>query len=253
MNGTAASRDNPATLVAIGLLAYASADIVHHAVGHGGMCLAQGGHIVSLSSIYLACTVRGAAVDLSGPFANLILGLVALVAAHRTSNAARLFFGLAAGFNLMWFSLQLVFSAATRTDDFAWAMDVHGVGRTGQWLMIAVGALGYFAAARATAAVISPLAAPRARLTRIVWTAWLTAGLLACITGLLGAHPVPDILHHAAPQSFGLAIGLLFVPALAALRATAPAAPIGLSVGWIAAAVAMAGLSIAFLGPGFAV
>jgi len=40
---------------------------------------------------------------------------------HRTSIAMRLFFILVAAFNLLWFGLQLVFSAATRTDDWAWA------------------------------------------------------------------------------------------------------------------------------------
>ena len=34
----AAPRDDLVTLVAIGLLAYATADIAHHVLGHGGAC-----------------------------------------------------------------------------------------------------------------------------------------------------------------------------------------------------------------------
>lgn len=97
-----ASRDDLAMLVAIGLLAYAAADIAHHVLGHGGACLALGGRIVLLSSIFVDCTVRGSAIDLAGPFANLAVGLAALALAHHLSAAstARLFFALAAGFNL---------------------------------------------------------------------------------------------------------------------------------------------------------
>src|SRR5208282_5248241 len=102
-----APRDDLVTLVAIGLLAYAAADIAHHVLGHGGACLALGGRIVSLSSIFADCTVRGSAIDLAGPFANLAVGWAALALAYRPSanSAARLFFALTAGFNLFWFAL----------------------------------------------------------------------------------------------------------------------------------------------------
>ena len=63
----AAPRDDLVTLVAIGLLAYATADIAHHVLGHGATCLALGGRIVLLSSIFVDCTVRGSAIDRPGP------------------------------------------------------------------------------------------------------------------------------------------------------------------------------------------
>ena len=135
----AASKDNVATIGAIGLLAYVAADGAHHALGHGTACLALGGRIRSLSSIFVDCSLTGSAIDLAGPFANLVVGLGAVLCCavlccavlccavlcirivHRTSIAMRLFFILVAAFNLLWFGLQLVFSAATRTDDWAWA------------------------------------------------------------------------------------------------------------------------------------
>ena len=57
-------KDNIVTIAAIGLLAYASADIGHHAFGHGAACLGLGGRILSLSSIFVNCSLRGAAIDL---------------------------------------------------------------------------------------------------------------------------------------------------------------------------------------------
>jgi hypothetical protein len=250
-------RDNLATLIAIGLLAYASADIAHHVVGHGGACLALGGRIASLSSIFVDCTVRGATVDLAGPFANLLLGSAALAAAYRIPQhagaAAKLFVSLVAGFNLFWFFLQLVFSAATRTDDWAWAMHQFHVGAPVRYGLIVLGAIGYLAAIRVVASPLAGFARPQGRIWRLVLTAWLTGGIFACTTAVFDPAAAAAILHHAAPQSFGLAIGLLFVPVRAARRPAPTAPAIGFSLPWLLAAAAIAAFSILALGPGFAI
>ena len=248
-----ASRDDLVTLVAIGLLAYATADIAHHVLGHGGACLALGGRIVLLSSIFVNCTVRGSAIDLAGPFANLAVGLAALALAHRLSapSTVRLFFALAAGFNLFWFALMLLFSAATRTDDFAWPMAAFHVSEPLRYGLIALGGLLYVLSVHAVAVPMAGYARPRARVWRIVVAAWLTAGVFACATALFDRHPAAAILHHAAPQSFILSIGLLFLPQRAAQISTAVSPVIGFSVRWVAAALITAAASMVFLGPGF--
>jgi hypothetical protein len=251
-------RDNIPAIAAVGLLAYLSADVAHHALGHAGACLVLGGRVVSLSSIYVNCTIRGATIDLAGPFANLAVGLVAFVVARyaaRSSPVTRLFYVLAAAFNLFWFELQLVFSAATRTDDWAWALRHYGTGAPVRYGLIAFGALAYFATIRLTASQLSSFAHPPARVAKIVFVAWLAAGLLACATGLLDPHPIPAILHHAAPQSFALSLGLLFVPRRAGAFAsrTTPAPPLPFSIAWIASAAIAAIASIVFLGPGISI
>jgi len=254
MTSSAEPRDNIATIVATGLLAYASADIAHHVLGHGGACLALGGRIISLSSIYVNCTVRGATVDLAGPFANLAVGLIALAAAYRTTiPATKLFFTLTTGFNLMWFSLQLLASAVSRSDDWAWAMHVFHVSQAERIGMIAFGAIAYLASMRAVAAAMASFAQSPARARTIVWTAWLTGGALACVTALFDPQPFSAILHHAAPQSFILSLGLLFVPRWAARISAVPAPPIKLSIPLILAALAVMAGSIVYLGPGFAI
>ena len=243
-------QDDLSTLIAVGLLAYASADIAHHALGHGGMCLMAGGHIRSLSSIFVDCTVRGAAIDLAGPFANLAIGALTCIAAFRSQSTARLFFALAAGFNFLWFALQLVFSVATRTDDFAWAMQVFHVSEPLRYGLIAMGVALYALSLRIVARVFSRFG-PRSRARRIVRTAWLTAGVFACITALFDPHPLHAIAHSAAPQSFALSVGLLFLPRY--MTSPSHETPIARRVVWLLAAMTVAALSVWLLGPGFAV
>jgi hypothetical protein len=252
------AKDNLITLVAIGLVAYASADIAHHALGHGGACLSLGGSIISLSSIYVHCSLRGVVNDLGGPLANLLLGLAAALTARiatRRSATTRLFLILAAAFNLLWFALQLVFSAASRTDDWAWAMHVFQVGEPVRYGMIALGALAYLLTMRGIAVQMAAFAASRVRARRIVMAAWITAGATACATAALDPNAVSAIVHHALPQSIILSIGLLFVPRRASSLSSSaePAGPIAFSVAWTVAAALVGVASILLLGPGVAI
>lgn len=250
-----AGKDNAATIVAIGLLAYASADIAHHALGHGTACLALGGRIISLSSIFVNCSLHGATIDLAGPLANLVLGLVALLCARvatRSSPAVRLFCILAAAFNLFWFSLQLAFSAATRTDDWAWAMHQLQVVEPIRYGLIALGALAYLWTLRIIATQIAPFAQPLTRARTIVLTAWLTAGVFACLTAAFDHNAFTAVLRKAPQQSFLLAIGLLVVPAKAAKLSSSsePATSVAFSLAWIGGAAIVGLASILLLGPG---
>jgi hypothetical protein len=82
---------------------------------------------------------------------------------------------------------------------------------------------------------------------------WLSAGIFACVTAILDPHPLVAILQHAAPQSFILAIGLVIVPALTPRSSDVRAPCIGFSGVWIVIAFVTVALSVAFLGPGFAI
>jgi hypothetical protein len=252
------ANDDIATVIAISLIAYASADIAHHVLGHGGACLALGGRIVSLSSIFVNCTVRGTVVDLAGPFANLGVGLAGLFGAmhvrvRSTSPSAHLFLALVAGFNLLWFMMQLVFSVATLTDDFAWAMHEFRIGVPTRVGLIVLGSFGYILAMRLIAISMAAFALPRKRLAWLMRICWLSAGIFACVTAMYDPDPLPAILHHAAPQSFILAIGLLLVAAITPSSSSVAAPSIRFSARWIAAAVAILSASIVFLGPGFSI
>jgi len=249
------STDNTPTLVAIGLIAYVAADLAHHGLGHGAACLVAGGRINLLSSIFVDCSRTGAAIDLGGPGANLALGLLAAWGVHfadRLSTAQRLFCILLAAFNLMWCAMQLVFSALTRTDDWAWPMHVWQVAEPVRYGLIATGALLYIVIVRFIGASLAPFASPINRARMIVGTAWLGAGAIACATAAFDLHPAAS-LRVAGPQSLLLSVGLLFAPRHAARAAVAQnplPAPLTLSIAWIASAIVVAVLSATFLGPG---
>src|SRR5271156_4864099 len=250
--------DNGLTTAAIGLLAYASADVAHHVFGHGGGCLALGGSVLSLSSVFVDCTLRGTAIDLAGPFMNLALGILALAVvglAPRARAATRLFWILVAAFNLFWFAMQLGFCVVTRTDDWSWAMLDFHVGAPGRYAAIVLGIAVYLLTARLVAAPLAAYARPRARVTRIVLIALSSALLLAVTTAVFDHHTPHALLRNAIPQAILLPVGLLFVPERAAALAPTiqAASPLPYSVTWLIGAALVAVPSIGLLGPGFAI
>lgn len=222
-----------------------------------GLCVSRSAAGLFRCHQLTLCSIRGVPVDLAGPFANLLIGLVALWIARselRLQSATRLLFILVAAFNLLWLSLQLVFSAATRTDDWAWAMHQYGVSEPVRYALIVIGALAYMVTVRATSLRMAPFAQPRSRARTIALTVWLTAGGIACATAIFDRNVSGTLLRHALEQSLGLSIGLLFVPARAALRASPDRveAPVPFSISWTLAATGVGAASILFLGPGVA-
>lgn len=251
-------KDNIVVTAAIGLLAYVSADVSHHVFGHAGACLALGGSIISLSSVAVDCSRLGARFAIAGPLANLALGLVAVVAAHvakRASAETRLLWILVAAFNLLWFALQLVFSVASRTDDWDWALRPLHVSDPLRYGLIAFGTLAYLATIRVTAVQLAPFARPRTRAMTIVLTAWLAAGAIACVTAAFDHNAGTTLFRRFLEQSLGLSIGLLCVPVRAAGLASPDggAAILTFSLPWAVAATIVGAASILFLGPGVAI
>ncbi len=247
-------KDDIATVAATGLVAYVSADIAHHALGHGAACLMLDGRIRLLSSIFVNCSLTGATIDLAGPFANLAVGFVAVLVTRVTTrtSATRLFFVLAAAFNLFWFGLQLAFSAATRTDDWAWAIRYFHVTEPVRYSLIAVGVLVYVFSIRIISVAMAPFAHPRGRATTIVVAAWLAAGAIACATAAFDRNPASAILRHAAPQSLLLTLGLFFVPGRATGLSPSEGGDVAIaaSIPWIVAAIIVGAVSMVYLGPG---
>jgi hypothetical protein len=251
------TKDNYLTIAAISLVAYLTADVAHHMLGHAAACLALGGQIKLLSSVFVNCSLTGSAIDLAGPFANLLTGLVSLVAIYllpRMSSSTRLFLALVVAFNFFWFYLQLAFSVTTRTDDWAWFMKQFHISGLSRYGMIAAGLTGYVFSIRVVARQLAPFASPHARARIIVVIAWVSAGIIACATAAFDPRAADVILKSALPQSMLLSIGLLLVPTRAArLTSSADVAtPLPLSVIWIVMAVLAGAASIVLLGPGTA-
>jgi hypothetical protein len=215
--------------------------------------VALGGTINRLSAVFVDCSVRSSAIDLAGPLANLAIGLLALLPARIVRDATqRLFWILVAAFNLFWVEMQLAFSAATRTDDWAWFLQETQAGNGVRYGLIAAGVVTYALTTRLIARDIAPFAQPTSRARRIVTTAWLAAGGIAGLTACLDPNAGWVFVHRAIPQSVILAIGLLFVPnrVIRPIRPEGVAPTLTRSTRWIIAALIAGVASVALLGPG---
>ncbi len=249
------NQDSIATVTAVGLSAYVSADVAHHVLGHASACVGQGGQLIFLSSVLVRCSCRGAWIDLAGPLANLLLGALALLAARfgrQMAASTRLFLLLTAAFNLFYFAGQLLFDVAFRTDDWAWPLRYFRVPEAGWYALLAFGLAVYLGTVRLLSTQLAFFAWPRARLNALVFVAWVAAGLIAGTTALLDQQAEGAVLYRALPQALLLPLGLLFVPGYASRRAT-PANAAGrlhFSGPWVAAALLVGAASILLLGPG---
>lgn len=249
------AQDSLPTVVAIALVAYIAADVAHHGLGHGLMCWIQGGQIELLSSVFVRCSRTELAIDLAGPFANLVLGLIAAFAlrlTRRLSVSTELFYILLAGFNLMWFSIQLVFCVLTDSDDWTWLLHAFNSPPAVRYSLVGAGVLIYVVAARYLRTRMARYANPPGRARWIVIAAWVSAGAIACATAAFDPNGPVTIWRKALPQSLLLSIGLLSLPDRRRQLTPRPEGypAMGISWGWIAAAVVLSVLSIVFLGPG---
>jgi hypothetical protein len=247
--------DSLATAAALGLVAYVSADVAHHVVGHGGACLVAGGRLAVLTSVRVRCSCTAAAIDLAGPLANLLLGAGALAAARLVPHprvTTQLFLLLLAAFNLFYFAGQLVFDVALRTDDWAWPLRYYNVPAVLRLGLAGAGCVAYWGTVRLLGRQLAPFAWPPARATALMAWAWGAAGLVAGATAALDHPAGPAILYRALPQALVLPLGLWFLPAQAGRRAApdAAAAPLAFSGAWVVGAAAVGVASILVLGPG---
>jgi hypothetical protein len=242
---------HPATLAALGAVAFVTACVAHEAVGHGGVCLATGGRITLLTSVYFQCSLRGPLVAAAGPLMNLAAGALCwwvLRSRPPRSVAARGFLALAMAFNLLWGSGYFLYSAFTNEGDWAWVLRDLALEPRWAWRW-GIGILGLilydrsieWAAARFPARL--PLLLP-----------YLTAGAVACLSALCFAGPTLPALRQAALESFGAGAGLLLLANRN--RRLDPSKPPAAEIvpvrwGWIAAAVLITFLFLATLGHGF--
>jgi hypothetical protein len=236
------------TLGAIATVAFIVACVAHEAIGHGGMCLAVGGRITLLTSVYFRCTKGGPLTDAAGPLMNLIVGAACWSLARRRppESLSRLFFVLAMAFNLFWGAGYFIFSAVTNAGD--WAFVLRDLSFEPRWLWrLLMGALGvvlYVFFTRAVAIHLPPG-------TPLVWP-YLVAGVVSCVAALFYAGPTLPAVHEAARESFVSAGGLLFLAYRSSRQARAVPSPnLGAhSTGWILSSALVTVLFFLVLGRG---
>ena len=236
------------TLVALAALSFIAACVAHEAIGHGGMCIAIGGHVSLLTSVYFHCSNGGPLTDAAGPTMNLIVGAAcwyALGSWSRPSMQWRLFLVLTMAFNLFWGAGYFVFSAITDTGDWAFVLRGLALQPRPLWLFL-MGALGvclYYCSMRLVAARL-PAGTP-------LVVAYLTAGAVSCLAVFFFNGPVLPALREAAMESFGAAVGLLLLARrTSTLRDSVAEMVVARSNGWIFASASAMLAFVAILGRG---
>ena len=275
----AAPRDSEIMLAALGMVAYIASVMTHEGLGHGGYCLAAGGHNTMLTGWWETCRFPGApplGIKAAGPGVQFVAGLVAWVLLHLVSlkaNRFRYLLWLYMVFSLLISSGYVAFSGVTGLGDAAEIiarLRPAVAWRSGLFLL--GGAL-YFLSTQATAFELKRWAGlddRNGRLFRLVWIPYVAAGLLACFTGLLTQTMGATGLAVAAPamnqamgrgsalalaalSSFGAGLGMFGLPNTQTelvSRGVSPAVYLTWSAGWglVLATVIMAFLI--FIGPG---
>lgn len=229
-------------------MAFVVACISHEVIGHGGACLASGGTVTRLSSVYFNCSDANPFVDAAGPSANLVMGAVCwcLLRIRATTPSIRFFLVLVMAFDFFWGAGYFIFSAALNEGDWAWFLRGLELKPPAAWRAF-MGAFGIV------------LYAGSVRLVSRNWPGgissvvpWLAAGVVACCSTFFYFGPTLPALREAAQESFLAAIGLLALARRAPGRSISARSILALDGnGWILTAMLVV---IAFwltLGRGF--
>jgi hypothetical protein len=250
------------TVAAIAISVAVITDVIHEVLGHGGMCVATGGHPLALSTVHFECSTDTRLVAAAGTLANLIFGVVSWGAARTVKRSApwRYFFWLLMTFNLLDAGGYLLFSGIGNFGD--WAVVVAGWHPLWAWRvgLVVLGTVTYFLlfvplCLRELRPFLGRDAEIRVRRARHLTLApYLTSGILSCTAGALNPVKPLLILLSAAAASFGGHSGLawmwtlLYGPRIPSSELQVP--EIERNRGWMIGAGVLAIAFIAGLGPG---
>ena len=261
-NDEAAGLPDVLTVVAIALAATVAGDVIHEALGHGGACLATGGHALGLSSVYFDCDRDTRIVAAGGTIANLIAGVLCFGASRMVRRAARLryFLWLLMTINLLEAGGYFIFSGVGNIGD--WARVIQGLQPAWAWRvgLTVTGAMAYWLSVWFALLELRPFlgAAGEMRLRRarrLTQIAYYADGILSCVAGLFNPVGMVLVAISAAAASFGGGSGLAWMglllrgPRVRSCEFQMP--EIRRSWGWIVVAGILAVCFIAVLGPGF--
>ena len=230
----------PAT--AIGVIAVCLSIAGHEAIGHGGACLAAGGHVTLLNVVDFHCSLARPGIDLAGSVGNLVLILVGLALARPNSPSGARLLGLALfAFNAFWIAGYLIYAGVLNTGDWVYPAEVFVPGLPWRPVAIIVGA-GLYALTMNRIAVMTPPAAARP-----LRTAYAAAALAIVLAGALYAPARGHVVQTAAIEIGLASLGLWFAVRQARGPGdwTPPASPV-----WIGVALVLFAALAAILGPG---
>jgi len=191
----------------LGMLAFICACVSHEAIGHGGACLATGGRVVLLTSVFFHCEPASAFVDAAGTVLNLaVAGLAWLALARCTlSSTMRLFAIFVFAFNALWGTGYFIYSAVLDTGDLAFVWRDNP--EVPAWLWRAsLGAVGIFLYSRAMRSM-----APRLPPRLPVLIVYVSAGVLAVASVTLARTDFFAAAREALAESVLASAGLAYL------------------------------------------
>jgi hypothetical protein len=208
------------TVAAIGLTAMCVTTVDHEALGHGGMCLAIGGHITVLTSSVFRCNVHSVWIDPAGPFANVLAGTVSLLMATRIPRhltALRLLLTLVTSFSFFWEAGYLIKAMLDRHGDLYFTAEDF-LGEPSLWWRItgiAIGVVLYWITVRwvsRSLAGLFPNTDSARRAARVAWAAATVGTALAALPALAHAGGELLTLKDAVLEIGAASFPLLFIP-----------------------------------------
>jgi hypothetical protein len=256
-------RDSAIVLGALGILAYAASMMTHEALGHGGFCVAVGGHNAMLTAWGEGCNfpkVQPPGIEAAGPGVQFGAGLLAWLLLHRLPPEAirlRFFFWLYMVFNLFVSSGYVGFSGISDFGDAA--VIIAGLKPHILWrvVLVLLGAGVYYLSMRVAASELQRLVGShdgRRSVFRLVWIPYVAAGVFACCAAAQNRTMAPGLaLGMAAASSFGAGFGMLRLPDMQRqmpMRTPITGDYLGWSIGWALASLLVVAGFLFVIGPG---
>lgn len=135
-----------------------AAAIAHEVLGHGGACLALGGQITLVSSVYFRSRPPSYWVDVAGPLASLLVGGGLYWYLRSTPRLGRrgLVGWFTMAFTLCWFAGYLLLEALTNLGDLALPMPGRAATLGWRVLLGGLGVLAYHVLVRRAALATWP-------------------------------------------------------------------------------------------------
>jgi hypothetical protein len=251
------------TLIAIAIVAYVLANLLHEGLGHGGACLLTGGKPLVLSTVHFECEKTTRFIAAAGTLVNLAAGFLCLGllrVARGASPCLRYFLWLSMTINLLQAGGYFLFSGVANIGD--WAVVVEGLAPSWIWRLglIVLGIVSYLFFVWLSLLEMRPFIGSddpqrlrRAR--RLALVPYFTGGMAYCIPGFLNPVGIVLVAISAAAASFGGTSGLAWMTEM--LKGNwipkpppGPPLPIPRNWGWIAYGGVLFVFFVAVLGPG---
>ena len=249
------------TIVAIAIVAYVFASVIHEGIGHGGACLLTGGHPVALSTVHFECEGEGRLVAAGGTIANFAAALMFWLASRAASRATRLryFLWLSMTINLLSAGGYFLFSGVGNIGD--WAVVIQGLQPPWLWRagLVILGLCSYLLFVWIALREMRPFLGQNdperlRRAKKLTLVPYFTGGILSCVAGMFNPVGLILVAISAAAASFGGTSGLAwmwqFFRGHRIPRIAFQMPPLSRSRGWMIAAGILGILFIAILGPG---